>query len=204
MPGLQVPAREWGWGPCLWRPDSTGTPAAHPEHLPRHHGGSHSHRSTVTPQGQWAQGPGKSGVTRGLLPRCSHRWNTNKKNNSWYLPRSTLCAGKRAECFQRNTPFCPPSTWGVGTLIIPILKIKKLRPEVTGAGHEVRQVALTEDALLPPLGALRGCGGAGGRGGHFSFNMADEAQGTLGGPGRPRGHPTLPPDIPLPPERGPE
>lgn len=162
MPGLQVPARGWGWGPCLWRPDSTGTPAAHPEHLPRHHGGSHSRRSTATPQGQWAQGPGKSGVTRGLLPGRSHRWNTNKKNNSWYLPRSTLCAGKRAECFQHNTPFCPPSTWGIGALIMPILKIKKLRPEVTGAGHEVRQVALTEDALLPPLGELRGCGRAAG------------------------------------------
>ena len=29
---------------------------------------------------------------------------------------------------------------------------------MTGAGHEVRQVALTGDALLPPLGELRGCG----------------------------------------------
>lgn len=45
----------------------------------------------------------------------------------------------------------PPPGGGVYSYI-PILKIKKLRPEVTGVGHELRRTALAGDALLHPLG----------------------------------------------------
>lgn len=67
---------------------------------------------------------------------------------------ASLCARKRAECFYlHDTPLCSPSTWGGGVYsYTPILKIKKLRPEVTGVGHELRRTALAGDALLHPRG----------------------------------------------------
>ena len=68
------------------------------------------------------------------------------------MPGSVLNAFRRIRCSVLPNLRIDP-------LSIPILKIWKLRPEVTGAGWEDGQVALTGDALLQrPQPAPWGCG----------------------------------------------
>lgn len=87
------------------------------------------------------------------------------------MPGSVLNAFRRIRCSVLPNLRIDP-------LSIPILKIWKLRPEVTGAGWEDGQVALTGDALLQrPQPAPWGWGG----GGHSGFKMVADPQGTVGG-----------------------